>query len=132
MNGHERPQDEYIVADAFELLRHYRDNQQSFDVIILDPPKFAHSQRDIKAAARGYKDLNWLAMRLLKPGGLLATFSCSGLISADLFQKVLFGAAVDAERDVQIIETMTQSADHPVLLTFPESAYLKGFLGRVW
>ncbi len=132
LNGHERPQDEYVVADAFELLRHYRDNDQRFDVIILDPPKFVHSQRDIKAATRGYKDLNWLAMRLLNPGGLLATFSCSGLISADLFQKVLFGAAVDAERDVQLIQTLTQSADHPVLLTFPESAYLKGFIGRVW
>jgi 23S rRNA (cytosine1962-C5)-methyltransferase len=132
LNGHERPQDEYIVADAFELLRHYRDNDRRFDVIILDPPKFAHSQRDIKAATRGYKDLNWLAMRLLNPGGLLATFSCSGLISADLFQKVLFGAAVDANREVQLIQTLTQSADHPVLLTFPESAYLKGFIGRVW
>jgi 23S rRNA (cytosine1962-C5)-methyltransferase len=132
LNGHERPQDEYIVADAFQLLRHYRDTGQTFDVIILDPPKFAHSRRDIKAATRGYKDLNWLAMRLLTPGGLLATFSCSGLISLDLFQKVLFGAAVDANRDVQIIQTLTQSADHPILLTFPESAYLKGFLARVW
>jgi 23S rRNA (cytosine1962-C5)-methyltransferase len=131
LNGHERPQDEYIVADAFQLLRHYRDTNRTFDVIILDPPKFAHSQRDIKAATRGYKDLNWLAMRLLTPGGLLATFSCSGLISMDLFQKVLFGASVDAGREVQIIQTLTQSADHPVLLTFPESAYLKGFLGRV-
>jgi 23S rRNA (cytosine1962-C5)-methyltransferase len=131
LNGHERPQDEYIVADAFQLLRHYRDTNRTFDVIILDPPKFAHSHRDIKAATRGYKDLNWLAMRLLTPGGLLATFSCSGLISMDLFQKVLFGASVDAGREVQIIQTLTQSADHPVLLTFPESAYLKGFLGRV-
>jgi 23S rRNA (cytosine1962-C5)-methyltransferase len=130
-NGHDRPQDEYIAADAFQLLRHYRDNGRQFDMVILDPPKFANSQRDILPATRGYKDLNWLAMRLLRPGGLLATFSCSGLVSADLFQKVLFGAAVDAGRDVQILQSMSQSADHPILLTFPESAYLKGFLCRV-
>ena len=99
---------------------------------MLDPPKFAHSQRDVARACRGYKDLNWLALRLLTPGGLLATFSCSGLVNAELFQKVLFGAAVDAGRQVQIIQTLTQGADHPVLLTFPESAYLKGFLCRVW
>jgi len=131
-NGWKRPQDEYLVGDAFEVLRHYRDTGQTFDVIVLDPPKFAHSQRDVDRATRGYKDLNWLALRLLPPGGLLATFSCSGLISADLFQKVLFGAAVDAGRQVQIIQTLTQGPDHPVLLTFPESAYLKGFLCRVW
>ena len=131
-NGWKRPQDEYLAGDAFDVLRHYRDTDQTFDVIVLDPPKFAHSQRDIDRACRGYKDLNWLALRLLPPGGLLATFSCSGLISADLFQKVLFGAAVDAGRQVQIIQTLTQGPDHPVLLTFPESAYLKGFLCRVW
>lgn len=131
-NGWERPQDEYIAGDAFEVLRHYRDSGQTFDLIVLDPPKFAHTQRDIDRACRGYKDLNMLAMRLLTPHGLLATFSCSGLISADLFQKVLFGAAVDAQRQVQIIQPLAQGADHPVLLTFPESAYLKGFLCRVW
>lgn len=131
-NGWKRPQDEYLAGDAFDVLRHYRDTNQTFDVIVLDPPKFAHSRRDIERACRGYKDLNWLALRLLPPGGLLATFSCSGLISADLFQKVLFGAALDAERQVQIIQTLTQGPDHPVLLTFPESAYLKGFLCRVW
>lgn len=131
-NGYHRRQDEYIVADAFQLLRDYRDSGRQFDTIILDPPKFAHSQRDTNKATRGYKDLNWLAFRLLRPGGTLATFSCSGLISADLFQKVVFGAVIDAERDAQIVHTMTQSADHPVLLSFPESAYLKGLLCRVW
>jgi 23S rRNA (cytosine1962-C5)-methyltransferase len=95
-NGFDRPQDEYIVGDAFQVLRRYRDTGRRFDLIILDPPKFAHSQRDVQAATRGYKDLNWLAMRLLRPGGLLATFSCSGLVSPELFQKVLFAAAVDA------------------------------------
>ncbi len=128
----ERPLDEFIAADAFELLRYYRDEGRQFDMIILDPPKFSHSRQDVQRAARGYKDLNWLALRLLRPGGLLATFSCSGRVSADLFQKIVFGAAVDAGRDVQIIQQLSQASDHPVLLTFPESAYLKGLLCRVW
>ncbi len=132
LNGLDRRQDEYITADAFELLRRYRDSGRQFDVVILDPPKFAHSQRDIQQAARGYKDLNWLAFRLLRPGGWLATFSCSGLVTADLFQKIVFSAAVDAGRDAQIIRSLTQATDHPTLLTFPESAYLKGLLCRVW
>ncbi len=132
LNAGERPNDEYIVGDAFQVLRYYRDTGKTFDMVILDPPKFAHSQRDIERACRGYKDLNWLGMRLLRPGGILATFSCSGLISVDLFQKVLFGAAVDAHRDVQILRPLAQAADHPILLSFPESAYLKGFLCRVW
>lgn len=130
LNGWKRPQDEYLAGDAFEVLRHYRDEGRQFDVIVLDPPKFAHSQRDVERACRGYKDLNWLAMRLLSPGGWLATFSCSGLISADLFQKVLFGAAVDAKRELQIVQPLHQGGDHPVRLTFPESSYLKGFLLR--
>ncbi|HSM58970.1 MAG TPA: class I SAM-dependent rRNA methyltransferase [Candidatus Sulfomarinibacteraceae bacterium] len=126
-----RGQDEYVEADAFQQLRRYRDSGRHFDVVILDPPKFAHSKRDVHSATRGYKDLNWLAFRLLRPGGILATFSCSGLVSADLFQKVVFSAVIDAGRDAQIIHYLTQAADHPVLLTFPESAYLKGFLLRV-
>ncbi len=131
-NNLDRPDDEYLAGDAFEVLRHYRDTGRQFDMVILDPPKFAHNRKDIDRATRGYKDLNWLALRLLRPGGLLATFSCSGRISPDLFQKVIFGAAVDARRDVQIIHTMGQAADHPVLLSFPEAAYLKGMLCRVW
>jgi 23S rRNA (cytosine1962-C5)-methyltransferase len=131
LNGLDRRQDEYITADAFELLRQFRGSGRRFDMIILDPPKFAHSQADITAATRGYKDLNWLACRLLEPGGWLATFSCSGLVSAELFQKVVFGAALDAGRDAQIIYTLTQGPDHPVLLSFPEAAYLKGLLLRI-
>ncbi|MFQ5436534.1 MAG: class I SAM-dependent rRNA methyltransferase [Anaerolineae bacterium] len=130
-NGWMRPQDEYIQGNAFEVLRYYRDEGRTFDVVILDPPKFAHSQRDVKKASRGYKDLNWLALRLLNPGGLLATFSCSGRISADLFQKIVFSASVDAGRDAQIIRHLWQGPDHPILLSFPESAYLKGLLCRV-
>lgn len=131
LNRLERESDEYIAGDAFEVLRYFREEGRQFDAVILDPPKFAHSQGQIDRAARGYKDLNWLALRLLRPNGVLATFSCSGLVSAELFQKIVFGAAVDAGRDVQIIRSLGQSADHPVLLSFPESAYLKGLLCRV-
>ncbi|HET6447226.1 MAG TPA: class I SAM-dependent rRNA methyltransferase [candidate division Zixibacteria bacterium] len=131
LNGLVRPSDEYVADNAFEVLRKYRDSGRQFDMVILDPPKFAHSRKDISAACRGYKDLNWLAFRILRPNGLLATFSCSGLISADLFQKVIFGAAIDANRDVQIIKHLSHSPDHPVSVCFPESAYLKGFLCRV-
>jgi 23S rRNA (cytosine1962-C5)-methyltransferase len=132
LNGFARPDDELIAGDAFEVLRYYRDEERQFDAVVLDPPKFATSQGQVDRACRGYKDLNWLALRLLRPGGLLVTFSCSGLVSADLFQKVVFGAAVDARRDVQILQHLGQSTDHPVLLSFPESAYLKGLLCRVW
>jgi 23S rRNA (cytosine1962-C5)-methyltransferase len=132
LNGFARPDDELIAGDAFEVLRYYREEGRQFDAVVLDPPKFATSQGQVERACRGYKDLNWLALRLLRPGGLLVTFSCSGLVSADLFQKVVFGAAVDARRDVQGLQHLGQSADHPVLLSFPESAYLKGLLCRVW
>ncbi len=131
LNGLDKETDEYIAGDAFEVLRYFREEGRQFDAVILDPPKFAHNQGQIDRAARGYKDLNWLALRLLRPNGILATFSCSGLISAELFQKIVFGAAVDAGRDVQIMRPLGQSADHPVLLSFPESAYLKGLLCRV-
>lgn len=131
LNELARPDDEYIAGDAFEVLRYFRETGRQFDAVILDPPKFAHTQGQIDRAARGYKDLNWLALRLLRPEGVLATFSCSGLVTADLFQKIVFGAAVDAGRDAQIVQHLAQSADHPVLLSFPESAYLKGLLCRV-
>jgi 23S rRNA (cytosine1962-C5)-methyltransferase len=101
-------------------------------LIILDPPKFAYSQAQVEAACRGYKDINLLAMQIIAPGGVLFTFSCSGLVSPDLFQKVLFGASVDAARDVQIIEKLSQAPDHPILFAFPESEYLKGFVCRVF
>ena len=132
LNGFDARDDIYAAADAFELLRAYRDQRWTFDTIILDPPKFARSASQIKTASRGYKDINLLAMKLLRPGGILVTFSCSGAIDTALFQKILFGAAVDAKRDVQILEYLRQGSDHPVLLTFPESAYLKGFICRVW
>jgi 23S rRNA (cytosine1962-C5)-methyltransferase len=131
LNNLDRPGDEYLAGDAFQILRHLRDEGRLFDMVILDPPKFASSQKDVTAASRGYKDLNMQALNLLRPGGYLATFSCSGRITLDLFQKILFAAAVDSGRDVQIIRYLSQGADHPISLTFPESAYLNGFLCRV-
>jgi 23S rRNA (cytosine1962-C5)-methyltransferase len=130
LNEPERDQDVYLPGDAFELLRQLRDAGRSYDMVILDPPKFASSQKDVLRASRGYKDLNLQALHLLKPGGFLATFSCSGHIDLDLFQKILFAAAIDSGRYVQILHYLTQGPDHPIAATFPESAYLKGFLCR--
>jgi 23S rRNA (cytosine1962-C5)-methyltransferase len=130
LNGY--PPQEMLLGDVFQVLRDYREAGRTFDVVILDPPKFATSQAQVMDATRGYKDINMLALQLLRTGGTLVTFSCSGRVSADLFQKVVFGASVDAGRDAQIVEHLFQGPDHPVLLTFPESAYLKGFICRVW
>jgi 23S rRNA (cytosine1962-C5)-methyltransferase len=132
LNGFADRDDEYVEGDVFQVLREYRHQGRVFDLIILDPPKFAYSQEQVESACRGYKDINLLAMQIIAPGGILFTFSCSGLVSPDLFQKVLFGASVDAGRDVQIIEKLSQSSDHPILLTFPESEYLKGLVCRVF
>lgn len=125
-------QAEGLLGDVFAVLRDLRTRQQMFDAVILDPPKFAHTQGQVSAATRGYKDINLLAAQLVRPGGLLVTFSCSGLVSADLFQKVVFGASVDARRDLQILARLGQGSDHPVLLSFPEGEYLKGLICRVW
>lgn len=125
-------QSEQIAGDIFEILRAWREpGSPQFDVIILDPPKFAHNQAQMDKALRGYKDINLQALHLLPPGGTLVTFSCSGLVSADLFQKVVFGAAIDAGREVQILEWLHQDRDHPVAITFPEGVYLKGLVCRV-
>jgi 23S rRNA (cytosine1962-C5)-methyltransferase len=125
-------QAEGVAGDVFQVLRDWRAAGQRFDVIVLDPPKFAHSQQQVERASRAYKDINLLAMQLLPPGGVLATFSCSGLVSADLFQKIVFGASVDARREAQVIERLSQGPDHPLLLNFPEGEYLKGLICRVW
>jgi 23S rRNA (cytosine1962-C5)-methyltransferase len=117
-------------GDVFQELRRYRDKRRSFDMVILDPPKFAATRSQVSRAARGYKDINLLALKLLRPGGLLTTFSCSGGLDADLFQKIVAGAALDAGREAQIIDRLDQAADHPVALNFPEGSYLKGLV--VW
>ena len=122
---------EWIDADVFLYLRKLRDQNRQFDLIILDPPKFAPTAATAERAARGYKDINLLAFKLLRPGGLLATFSCSGGVSADLFRKIVAGAALDAGTDVQVIDQFHSTPDHPVSLAFPEGEYLKGLLCRV-
>jgi 23S rRNA (cytosine1962-C5)-methyltransferase len=131
LNGLIRSDDSYEQADAFQALRRYRDQGRSFDLIVLDPPKFAPTRSHVPRAARAYKDINLLAIKLLRPGGILFTFSCSGGVDAALLQKIVFGASVDAGRDVQIIASLRQGHDHPVLLSFPESAYLKGLVCQV-
>jgi 23S rRNA (cytosine1962-C5)-methyltransferase len=121
---------EWLEADVFQALRTLRDQGRKFDLIILDPPKFAPTAAFAEKAARGYKDINLLGFKLLRPGGLLCTYSCSGGISEDLFQKIVAGAALDAGVDAQIVHHLHASADHPVLLSFPEGAYLKGLVLR--
>ncbi len=130
----EFPEDavEFIQADVFELLHDYAAEGKQFDIVILDPPKFAHNAGQIENAARGYKDINLNAFKCIKPGGHLMTFSCSGAITADLFQKIVFGALADSERQAQILKHLSPGDDHPVALTFPEGAYLKGLLLRVY
>jgi 23S rRNA (cytosine1962-C5)-methyltransferase len=122
---------EWLEGDVFQVLRQLRDRRRSFDLIVLDPPKFAPTAALAERAARGYKDINLLAFKLLRPGGLLFSFSCSGGVSADLFQKIVAGAALDAGVQAQIVEYLHQSPDHPVALNFPEGAYLKGLVLRV-
>jgi len=121
---------EYVVADVFKQLRLYRDQGRSFDMIVLDPPKFADSKSLLMRALRGYKDINLLAMKLLRPNGILATFSCSGAVSPDMFTTVCREAAFDAKREFQILAHTRQASDHPVSLSFPEGLYLKGLITR--
>ena len=121
---------EWHDADAFSALRLLRDKAASFDLVVLDPPKFAPTMAHAERAARAYKDVNLLALKLLRPGGLLATFSCSGGIDAALFRKIVAGAAQDAVAEAAVIGRFGASADHPVALAFPEGEYLKGLLIR--
>ena len=116
--------------DVFNLLRTYRDSRRQFDVIILDPPKFVASASQLSGGTRGYKDINLLAFKLLRPGGILVTFSCSGYVKPELFQKIVADAAVDSGRQAQILEHLFQAPDHPVSLAFPEGLYLKGLVCR--
>ena len=128
-NGIETPS-EFIKADVFKLLREFKEKGEKFDLIILDPPKFASSASNVNKACRGYQDLNRIAWQLLEDNGILATFSCSGLISRELFLKVVYSSTVDAYVEGQIIKHLSQSEDHPTRLSFPESLYLKGLLCR--
>jgi 23S rRNA (cytosine1962-C5)-methyltransferase len=119
---------QFMQADVFSELRALRDRGARFDMVVLDPPKFAPTAAQARNAARAYKDINLLALKLLAPGGLLATFSCSGGVSPELFQSIVAGAALDAGADAKIIERFGAAADHPVALEFPEGEYLKGLL----
>ncbi len=128
LNGLDDLSAEWVVDDAFQYLRKLRNQQRQFDVIILDPPKFAATAKQVDKAARGYKDINMLAFQLLRPGGILATFSCSGGLSESLFQKIVADAALDGGVDALILERLQQGPDHPIGLNFPEGAYLKGLI----
>jgi len=124
------PRVQWSEADVFAELRELRNRAASFDLIVLDPPKFAPTAAHAQRAARAYKDINLLALKLLAPGGLLVTFSCSGGVDAALFQKIVAGAALDANADAAIVGRLGPSADHPVALAFPEGDYLKGLVVR--
>lgn len=119
---------EWMQADVFDALRKFNEDGRSWDVIILDPPKFAATTSQVQRAARGYKDINRLAFQLLRPGGALVTFSCSGGIDAALFRKVVGSAALDAGADARVVRYLSQGADHPESVHFPEGAYLKGLI----
>ena len=121
---------EYVEADVFQFLRRCRDEGRKFDFIVLDPPKFAATKGQLMKAARGYKDINLLAMKLLKPYGTLATFSCSGAMDAEFFRTVLAEAAEDAQRGFQVVQRTQAGSDHPVSLAFREGEYLKGYIMR--
>ncbi|MEX2143205.1 MAG: class I SAM-dependent methyltransferase [Anaerolineales bacterium] len=122
---------EAIQGDVFQVLRRFRDEDRRFDLVILDPPKFAPTKAQAERAARGYKDINLLAFKLLRPAGLLVTFSCSGGIDAGLFQKIVAGAALDASVEARILWRLNQGSDHPVALSFPEGEYLKGLVVEI-
>ena len=122
---------QFEVADVFKYLRQLRDRGRTYDMVILDPPKFAPTAAHAQKAARGYKDINLLAFKLLNPGGLLVTFSCSGGVSSELFQKIIAGAALDAGVTGKILGRLGPGADHPVAITFPEGEYLKGLVIQV-
>jgi 23S rRNA (cytosine1962-C5)-methyltransferase len=128
LNGLDAVRADWLEADVFTALRELRNASRAFDLIVLDPPKFAPTAAHADRAARAYKDINLLALKLLRPGGLLATFSCSGGVSPELFQKIVAGAASDAGTDAVIRERFHADADHPVVLSFPEGEYLKGLL----
>jgi 23S rRNA (cytosine1962-C5)-methyltransferase len=132
LNNTELDKANNVKQDVFKLLREYKEQGKLFDMVILDPPKFADSKAQLMQAARGYKDINRVAMQLVKPGGLLLTFSCSGLMEEMLFQKIVADAALDANKDCLFIEKLSQSSDHPIASFYPEGHYLKGLVCKVF
>jgi 23S rRNA (cytosine1962-C5)-methyltransferase len=130
-NGFDAARAQWLDADAFRTLRSLVDEGDRFDLVVLDPPKFAPAREHVDRAARAYKDINLSGFRLLRPGGLLFTYSCSGAIDADLFQKIVAGAAADARVDARILKRLGAGVDHPLLAAFPEGEYLKGLLLQI-
>lgn len=130
-NGLDPARAAWLDADAFKTLRRLADEGERFDVVVLDPPKFAPAREHVDRAARAYKDINLSGFRLLRPGGLLFTYSCSGAIDMDLFQKIVAGAAADARVDARILKRLGAGVDHPLLTAFPEGEYLKGLLLQI-
>jgi 23S rRNA (cytosine1962-C5)-methyltransferase len=126
INGFDAARAEWLAVDVFAQLRKFRDQGKKYDLVVLDPPKFAPTEKHVPNAARAYKDINLWAMKLLAPGGHLLTFSCSGAVGPDLFQKIVAGAAADARVDLQIRRHLGAALDHPVSIHFPEGEYLKG------
>lgn len=131
LNGLDNEKAESMQADVFTVLRQFRDEQRQFDLIILDPPKFVESADQLLQGSRGYQDINRLALQLLRSGGILITFSCSGHMERNLFQKIVADAALDAHQEVQILQFLAQAEDHPIASNFPEAAYLKGLVCRI-
>jgi 23S rRNA (cytosine1962-C5)-methyltransferase len=129
--GERSTQMEWIEANAFDLLKDYASSGRQYDTIVLDPPAFAKSRRELSAALRGYKELNLRALKMLRPGGILVTCSCSFHVSEPDFLDVLRSAAADVRRSPRLLEKRGQSQDHPVLLTVPETAYLKCLILQV-
>jgi 23S rRNA (cytosine1962-C5)-methyltransferase len=122
---------EWIEANAFDLLKDYASSDRRYDTIVLDPPAFAKSKRDLDAALRGYKELNLRTLKMLRPGGILVTCSCSYHVSQSNFLEMVADAALDAHRTLRLIEVRGQAKDHPVLLNVPETAYLKCIIAYV-
>ncbi|KVP70082.1 class I SAM-dependent rRNA methyltransferase [Burkholderia ubonensis] len=130
-NGFDPARASWLDADAFKTLRRLVDEGDRFDLVVLDPPKFAPTRDSVDRAARAYKDINLSGFKLLRPGGLLFTYSCSGAIDMDLFQKIIAGAAADAKVDARILKRLGAGVDHPLLSAFPEGEYLKGLLLQI-
>jgi len=128
LNGFSGDSYRLVREDVFDFLRK---GEETYDVIILDPPAFCKGKGQVKQAARGYKDINLQAMKRMAPGGILFTSSCSYYVDSDLFQKIVFGAARDSGREVQIIQKVSHAFDHPISIYHPEGAYLKSLFLRV-
>lgn len=122
---------EFVCANAFDMLKKYELEKHQYDVIVLDPPSFTRTKQNVGDALRGYKEINLRALKMLPPGGILATFTCSHHIDGGLFTSVVLAAAADAKKTLRLVKMLTQSPDHPILPAIPETEYLRGLLLQV-